>query len=98
MGADFTTGDDEWVKVDLPLGCDAGETNKNRRTFCNLVGLRPGMLLRVKDVGVDDEEVALVGHINADRGRCDCCAMGDHTHVIAYRIAWRPDKGEKDYG
>lgn len=76
----------KWVKCNPPgyLTYFDDETDDIVTNFTEEPGLRPGMLLRLRDLE-GNERVHLVGSINEAGGQCDCCSdLPTNDRVVAY--------------
>lgn len=67
-----------WVDINVPF-----YVYDDENCFCNKGLNKPGTLIEVNGA------VFLIGHINENRGACDCCPEFDNDAIVSrYKIIW----------
>ena len=82
----------EWIEINLPFNYNEKfeDTDDYQKVFDEtFVGkglANPGTLIEL-----EDGDVLLIGDINKNRGRCDCCSVSGYKIVKRYKVVWKPE-------
>lgn len=70
---------DQWIEINIPFYVFDSEN-----CFCNKGLNKPGTLIEVNN------NIYLIGHINENRGLCDCCPEFENDAIVSrYKIIWK---------